>query len=209
MFGATTASPGVRFRQDNDFFYLTGNESLNAALVMDARERRIAPVHAEAVRPRRFATKAATGSMNRMPRAMHGFTTIQPLQALHEFLARRRGTAGQQTLWTRLSERDEVNLGRADSGDLDRPPADEPVRAASDRGRPSRHRSPGDDSPTTLVQDVTPHLDRLRMIKTPREIEILRYNGRISAEALRRAIEATAPGRYEYELEAEATLLAA
>src|SRR5688500_20148018 len=36
MFGATSASPGVRFRQDNDFFYLTGNESLNAVLVMDA-----------------------------------------------------------------------------------------------------------------------------------------------------------------------------
>ena len=36
MFGATGASPGLRFRQDNDFFYLTGNESLNAALVMDA-----------------------------------------------------------------------------------------------------------------------------------------------------------------------------
>ena len=47
--------------------------------------------------------------------------------------------------------------------------------------------------------------NRLRLIKTPREIDILRYNGRISAEAIRRAIEATAPGRFEYELEAEAT----
>ena len=27
---------------------------------------------------------------------VHGFTTIQPLQALHEFLARRRGIAGQR-----------------------------------------------------------------------------------------------------------------
>src|SRR5687768_7808757 len=36
MFGATSSTSGVRFRQDNDFFYLTGNEALNAALVMDA-----------------------------------------------------------------------------------------------------------------------------------------------------------------------------
>ena len=36
LFGATAATPGLRFRQDNDFFYLTGNESMNAALVMDA-----------------------------------------------------------------------------------------------------------------------------------------------------------------------------
>src|SRR6185503_11722715 len=55
------------------------------------------------------------------------------------------------------------------------------------------------------LRDVTPHLDRLRLIKTPREIEILRYNGRISAEAMTRAIRAAAPGKYEYELEAEAT----
>ena len=36
MFGATEAAPGLRFRQDNDFFYLTGSEALNAVLVMDA-----------------------------------------------------------------------------------------------------------------------------------------------------------------------------
>src|SRR6185436_15004945 len=36
MFGATAPTPGTRFRQDNDFYYLTGNEGLNAALVMDA-----------------------------------------------------------------------------------------------------------------------------------------------------------------------------
>jgi Xaa-Pro aminopeptidase len=48
------------------------------------------------------------------------------------------------------------------------------------------------------------HLDRLRMIKSPREIEILKYNGRASAEALKRAMQASAPGKYEYELEAEA-----
>jgi len=59
--------------------------------------------------------------------------------------------------------------------------------------------------PYYTIQDVTPHLDRLRLIKTPREIEILRANGRVSAEAIRRAIAATAPGRFEYELEAEAT----
>jgi Xaa-Pro aminopeptidase len=41
-------------------------------------------------------------------------------------------------------------------------------------------------------RDVTPHIDRLRLIKTPREIEILRYSGRISAEAMKRAIQATA-----------------
>ena len=35
LFGASTATPGLRFRQDHDFYYLTGNESLNAVFVMD------------------------------------------------------------------------------------------------------------------------------------------------------------------------------
>ena len=43
------------------------------------------------------------------------------------------------------------------------------------------------------------------MIKRPLEIEALRRAGRVSAAAVQASIEATAPGRFEYELEAEAT----
>ena len=56
--------------------------------------------------------------------------------------------------------------------------------------------------PAFDLKDVTSAVDVLRVIKTPREIEILKRNGRISAEAIRKAIEITRPGRYEYELEA-------
>ena len=34
--GRTLTLNGIRFRQDNDFFYLTGNQDLNAVLVLDA-----------------------------------------------------------------------------------------------------------------------------------------------------------------------------
>ena len=203
MFGATAASPGVRFRQDNDFFYLTGNESMNAALVMDA-----ATGESHLFLPRLSAMEIRYEGGNWLEEGdaarKYGFTTVQPLQGMHEFLAHRRGVPGSETLWTRLSERDTVNSGRADTAistarrlvnPFAQHPTEDALRVAALRER----------FPYYNVQDVVPHLDRLRMIKTPREIEILRYNGRISAEALRRAIEATAPGRYEYELEAEAT----
>jgi Xaa-Pro aminopeptidase len=123
---------------------------------------------------------------------------------MHEFLARRRGVPGSDTLWTRLSERDTVNNGRIDAAistarrlvnPFAQHPTEDALRVASLR----------EHFPYYDVQDVVPHLDRLRLIKTPRETEILRYNGRISAEAIRHAIEITAPGRFEYELEAEAT----
>jgi Xaa-Pro aminopeptidase len=203
MFGATTPSPGLRFRQDNDFFYLTGNESLNAALVMDAQT-----ADAHLFLPKLSPTEIRYEGPNWLEEAdaarTYGFTSIQPLAAMPEFLARRRGTPGNELLWTRLSERDFVNHGRADAAiatarRLTNPFAQHPTEDAL------RVTALREKFPYYTIQDVTPHLDRLRLIKTPREIEILRYNGRISAEALRRAIAATAPGRFEYELEAEAT----
>ena len=203
MFGATAPSPGVRFRQDNDFFYLTGNEALNAVLVMDAASGN-SHLFLPKLSPTEIRYEGGNWLEERDAARTYGFTTIQPLQGLAEFLARRRGTEGSELLWTRLSERDEVNEGRtetaiANARRLANPfaqhPTEDALRVASLRER----------FPYYTMQDVTPHLDRLRMIKTPREIEILRYNGRISAEAMARAIRITTPGRFEYELEAEAT----
>jgi Xaa-Pro aminopeptidase len=203
MFGATVPSAGVRFRQDNDFFYLTGNESLNATLVMDA-----STAEAHLFLPKLTPTEIRYEGPNWLEEGdaarTYGFASIQPLAAMPEFLARRRGNPGNEMLWTRLSERDYVNHGRTDAAiytarRLTNPfaqhPTEDALRVAALREK----------FPYYTFEDVTPHLDRLRLIKTPREVEILRYNGRVSAEAIRRAIAATAPGRFEYELEAEAT----
>jgi Xaa-Pro aminopeptidase len=203
MFGATDAGPGIRFRQDNDFFYLTGNEALNAVLVVDAPGGQ-----SHLFIPKLSPTEIRYEGGNWLDEAdgarAHGFASVQPLSGLHEFLARRRGISGPLTLWTRLSERDEVNFGRVDAA----------IRAARRLNNPFAQQIAADAVriqqlremfPYYTLQDATPHIDRLRLIKTPREIEILRENGRVSAEAMRRAIEVTAPGRYEYEHEAEAT----
>ena len=202
MFGASSPTPGLRFRQDNDFFYLTGNESLNATLVMDG-----ATGEAHLFLPKLSAAEIRFEGPNWIeepdaPRT-YGFASIQPLQTLDEFLSGRRTVPGADIVWTRLSERDTVNSSRTDAAlaiarRLVNPFAQHPTEDAA-RVTALRERFPD-----YSVQDVTPHLDRLRLIKTPREIEILRYNGQISAQAIRRAIEATTPGRFEYELEAEA-----
>ena len=203
MFGATSPTPGIRFRQDNDFFYLTGNEDLNAALVMDAASK-----ESHLFLPKLGAGEIRYEGPNWLedPDAAtrYGFASVQPITAMPEFVARRRAIPGAEVLWTRLVERDAVNYARGEIA----------TQTARRLANPfGQHRSEDaqrtaalrDQFPSFTLQDVTPHLDRLRMIKTPREIEILRSNGRVSAEALRRAIEATAPGRFEYELEAEAT----
>jgi Xaa-Pro aminopeptidase len=203
MFGATTPTPGLRFRQDHDFYYLTGNESLNASLVMDAGTG-AAHLFLPKLSESEIRYEGSNWLEERNAAKKYGFTSIQPVAALHEFLARRRSVSGQIPLWLRLSERDEVNHGRLDialntarrlATPFSQQPSEDAARAAAIRAQ----------YPYFDLQDVTPHLDEQRLVKTAREIEILRRNGRISAEAMERAIRATAPDRFEYELEAEAT----
>jgi Xaa-Pro aminopeptidase len=114
LFGGTSPIPGVRFRQDNDFYYLTGNESFNGVLVMDG-----ASGISHLFLPKLSATEIRYEGGNWLdePDAAkkYGFATIQPLTALHEFLARRRSAAGTEQLWTRLSERDVVDRSRLDT----------------------------------------------------------------------------------------------
>ncbi len=203
MFGATQSAPGLRFRQDNDFYYLTGNESLNGVLVMDVPTR-ASHLFLPSLSPTEVRYEGGNWLSEGNAARKYGLSSIQPLTALHEFLARRRSTSGTEILWTRLSERDTVSGGRLDMAvdtarRLTNPFAQQPTEDAA------RTTSLRDQFPYYDIKDVTPQLDRLRLIKSPREIEILKYNGRISAEAVKRAIQATAPDKYEYELEAEAT----
>jgi Xaa-Pro aminopeptidase len=202
LFGNTMPTVSVRFRQDNDFYYFSGNEDLNAVLVMDA------PTGASWLfLPAQNQSEIRADGKNWLTGDLakaRGFEAILPLTELNEFLARRRGAIGQQPLWVRLSERDEVDGGRRDTSiDLARR-FNNPLgaQASEDGWRADTLRT---RYPFYELKDVTPAVDRLRVIKSPREIEILKRNGRISAEAIRRAIEITRAGRFEYELEAEAT----
>ena len=53
------------------------------------------------------------------------------------------------------------------------------------------------------VQDVRALIDDMRLVKDTQELMLMRRAARIAAAAHRRAMQATRPGRNEYELEAE------
>ncbi|HXG73039.1 MAG TPA: M24 family metallopeptidase, partial [Gemmatimonadaceae bacterium] len=53
------------------------------------------------------------------------------------------------------------------------------------------------------VTDASPVLDALRQIKTPYEQDVLRKSVKISSDAHRAGMRAAAPGKFEYEVEAE------
>ncbi len=202
LFAKTKADVGVRFRQDHDFFYLTGNENSNGAVVIDAES-------CEAwlflvTQTEREASRDGWNWLYQEGAAEEwGFMEIRPMHYLEEFLARRR-VSGQQVVYTRLSERDDMDGARGDTAifyarRLVNPwgaqPTEDAWRATMFRER----------YPHYILKDTTPAIDALRMIKTPREQEAVRISGRFSAEAMIAAIAATAPGRYEYEIEAAST----
>jgi Xaa-Pro aminopeptidase len=58
--------------------------------------------------------------------------------------------------------------------------------------------------PQFEVRDLTPALDAARLIKSPREIELIGKATRLSGLALMEAMRSTAPGISEYELDAVA-----
>jgi Xaa-Pro aminopeptidase len=53
------------------------------------------------------------------------------------------------------------------------------------------------------VQDVRALVDNMRLVKDAQELNVMRRAARIAAGAHRRAMQATRPGRNEYEIEAE------
>ena len=57
--------------------------------------------------------------------------------------------------------------------------------------------------PPHSIRDVRAELDEMRLVKDASELATMRRAAAISAEAHCRAMRATAPGRFEYEIEAE------
>ena len=202
MFGRTAPIAGIRFRQDNDFFYLTGNEDLNAALVMDA-----ASGAATLFLPRQTPGDIRALGKNWLedPEAGKpwGFAAIRPIQDLPAVLAR-LALSPEPVLWTRLSPGDEADINRGEQASDHAKRLGNPGggHLTEDAARAAFLRA---QFPSLQLRDVAPAIDSMRTIKSAREIEILRENGRISAEAIRRAILATRENGFEYEIEAEAT----
>jgi Xaa-Pro aminopeptidase len=201
LFGDVDAPAGTHFRQDNDFFYFTGVEDTGAVLVM-------APAAEQAVLflPEQSAREIMVDGPNLIKdpgaRAKTGFNEIFPVSFLDEFLARRLPQSGG-VFHLRLSPRDTMDLSRSETGLMDgrRARSHYNDQLSADRYRIGKLR---ERYPQMELRDVTPIVDGLRVIKSAEEIEILRRNGRISAEGVRQAMLATRPGVFEYEIEAAA-----
>lgn len=202
-------APGVDgfkvFRQSNEFYYLTGLETPHAYLVLDGRTRRTTLY----LSPRNEALERSTGRMwsaEDAPEVMRltGVDAVAPVallsrQTFNSTMLR----APRPSLYVPFSpaegeaqSRDELLAYQAGvAGD----PWD---------GRPSREahfiRLLADRYPALERRDLTPILDALRMIKSEREIALIRQASVLAGLGLLEAMKSTKPGIYEYEAAAAA-----
>jgi len=201
LFGDAAAPAGSHFRQDNDFYYFTGNEDLGAILVLVPASRA-----AYLFLPPQTAREKMMDGANLLEdperKTKAGFTDVFPSSYLDEFLARSLARFSGR-LHLRLSPRDSLDEARSETGLFDgrraRSHYNDQLSADLYRIEKLRQRYPQMD-----LRDVTPVVDEMRAIKTAGEIEALRRNGRLSAEAVRQAMLAGRSGVYEYEIEAAA-----
>lgn len=201
LFGESMPQPGAHFRQDNDFYYFTGIEDINAVLIM-------APQTKEAFLflPRQTSREEMVEGPNLLkdPKAKKktGFKNIYPLSYFDEFIAR-NGRRYGLTFHLRLSPRDVVDNARWETrifvSRKNRIHYNDQITLNNYRIKKLKERYP-----VFQFKDIVPLIDAMRVIKTSEEIEILRRNGKISAEGVKQAMLATKPGVYEYELEAAA-----
>lgn len=170
-----------RFRQDSDFFYLTGFEEPDAiAVVAPSREQKFTLF----VRPRDpereiwDGRRAGVEGAKREYGADESFPTIEFDEKLQEILD------GAEKLYYRLG----VN------SDLDDKIICQIARMRALNRKPIH-------PPQTIVDPAT-IVHEMRVLKSPEEIELMQRAADIAAEAHCEAMKAARPGMKEYELEA-------
>ena len=202
--GASSPPGYTRFRQSNDFYYLCGIEVPHAYLLLDGAAKRtlLYLPHRNPGRERGEGKLLSAEDVDEVKK-LSGVDDVFGIDLLAEHLARyARGTL-VRTLFTPFSPAE----GAAMSRDL-------AVRVIGDYaadpfdGRGSREgefiQLIGMRFPQFTINDLTPTIDQLRLIKSPREITMIEKATRLSGLALMEAMRSTVPDIYEYELDAVA-----
>ena len=186
------------FRQTNEFYWLTGVETAQAYLWLDGRrgaETLYLPRRDE--RQERSDGPSLSAEDAETARASTGIDDVRPLEELE------RELRAAPVLFVPHSPAE----GRAASRDI-------LVRSQKAAERDPWHAEPPRERALLerigaggRLRDLSPILDDLRLIKSPREIELLRRAGALSALAVREAMRSTRPGLREHHLEAVARYL--
>lgn len=192
--GAELPEAYVKFRQDNNFYYLTGVEVPDAVLILDGKSKQsilLVPdntpndIKAEAfIKPGNDAAVA------------YKFNRVMSKNSMTGILS--NFAANGQIFYLQLSPQETTEMSR-----------DRCMQTRTNRlndpwdGRISKEvnffNKIKERFPTTPIKDISPILDDMRWVKDKKEIAVLRECGRIGCLGINEAIKVTRPGIYEYQ----------
>ncbi len=201
LFARQVEPEAEHYREDNDFYYLTGIADPGAVLLVGAKSGRSLLFEPQQAPRKKQVYGANVLALSTDEQAKLGFPSVLPLADLDSTLSYVLNDGG--ILWLRLGFPDKPDGARPEVGGdhADEYAAPYHPGLPFDRNVVEELRS---RYPQAMLRDVTPLLDAMRNIKTPQEIDVLRRNGKLSAEAMRDAIAHAKPGMYEYQIEARA-----
>jgi Xaa-Pro aminopeptidase len=199
--GAPSPPGYTRFRQSNDFYYLTGIESPHAYLVLEGESRRATLFlpHRNEGRERAEG-KLLSAEDADLVKKLSGIDAVQPAELLLEDLARRGRSGGARAVYTPFFPAEGSSMSRdlalREVADLGNDPWDGRVPREGRFVQLLRERFPW-----LGVRNLTPALDLARLIKSPGEIALIKRATRLACLALQEGMRSTVPGLYEHELD--------
>jgi Xaa-Pro aminopeptidase len=196
--GTAETGNSLKFRQNNQFFYLTGVEVPRAILLVDGKTKRSALF----LPPRNESKERTEGPvLVPGPEAVQ-LTGIETVEARDQFAAALKAAAAVPRK-AFLPYRPEVLGGASVSDPRGRwaASADDPWDGGVSRetlfiGKVKAA------APSLAVEDLDPLIDALRFVKSPREIALIRESTRIAGLAMMEAMRSARTGMFEYEIEA-------
>ncbi len=193
------------FRQSNSFYYLTGVETAHAYLLLNGKTRRATLYlpHRDADRERSEG-KELTAEDAALVKELSGLDEVKGIERLAHDLS----TSGlirppAPDLYVEFSPAESGNDSRDTLLAKQAMSASDPWDGTSAREAALIHTLQS-RFPQFQLKDLSPILDGLRLIKSKKEIALIREASEIAGLAIIEAMKATSPDVYEFQLGAVA-----
>jgi Xaa-Pro aminopeptidase len=192
--GAELTEGYIKFRQDNNFYYLTGVEVPDAVLIIDGKSKESVLLVPDKI-PNDIKTEAMI-KPGKQAETEYRFNQVLSKSSMSNIL--HRFSDSGQPFYVQQSPQELAEMSR-----------DRCMMTRANRinnpwdGRLSKevnfYNKIKERFPATVVHDITPILDAMRWVKDKKEIAVIRECGRIGCLGINEAIKVTRPGIYEYQ----------
>lgn len=202
--GAPSPPGYTRFRQSNEFYYVCGIEVPQAYLLLDGSSKRASLylLHRNEARERAEG-KLLSAEDADLVKSLSGIDAVYPIEMLAEHLGRSMRSRDTRTIYTPLQPPEGFAMSRDLAVRANTDAASDPWDGSTPR---QEHfiRLLKTRFPLFEIKDLSPVLDELRLIKSQREIDLIKKSNRLSGLALIESMRSTQPGVVEFELDAVA-----